>query len=79
MQDLSRYLDESDAQENDIKIFIDELRKYGAIRELNEAVLNRLIDRILIGEVRKINGEKVQEVKIIYNFVGDVSAETAIG
>ena len=79
MQDLSRYLDQSDAQESDIKLFIDELRKYGAIRELDEVVLNRLVDRILIGEVRKINGEKVQEVKIIYNFVGDVSAETAIG
>ena len=79
MQDLSRYLDQSDAQESDIQLFIDELRKYGAIRELDEAVLNRLVDRILIGEVQKIDGEKVQEVKIIYNFVGDVSAEAAIG
>ena len=42
------------------------------IRELDEAVLNRLINRILIGEARKENGEKVQEVRIIYNFVGDL-------
>ncbi|MBR1853350.1 MAG: DUF4368 domain-containing protein, partial [Lachnospiraceae bacterium] len=45
----------------------------GVIKELDETVLNHLIDKIYIGEVRKEDGEKVQEVKIIYNFVGEVS------
>jgi hypothetical protein len=34
--------------------------------------LNRLISKILIGEVRKMDGQKVQEVKIVYNFVGEI-------
>lgn len=72
MQELSKHLSESDAQEGDIRLFINEIRSFGTIRELDEAVLNRLIDRILIGEVQKINGEKIQEVKIVYNFVGDI-------
>ena len=55
-----------------IRLFIDEIRSFGAIRELDEAVLNRLIDRILIGEPHKENGERIQEVRIIYNFVGEV-------
>ena len=33
-------------------------------------MLNRLISRILIGEVKKVDGQKVQKVKIVYNFVG---------
>ena len=45
---------------------------YAIIEELDEAVLNRLISRILIGEVKKADGQKVQEVRIVYNFVGEI-------
>ena len=69
---MSKHLNESDAQDGDIRLFIEEIRKVGVIRELDEAVLNRLINRIHIGEARKGNGEKIQEVRIIYNFVGDL-------
>lgn len=54
--------------------FIEEIRKYAAIKELDEVVLNRLIKKIMIGEVQKVDGQKIQEVKIIYNFVGEISA-----
>ena len=46
--------------------------RYATIEELDEAVLNRLISKILIGEVKKVDGQKLQEVKIIYNFVGEI-------
>ena len=72
MRELSKHLDETDAQEGDIRLFIREIRKMGAIRELDEAVLNRLINRIFIGEAQKKDGEKVQEVRIVYNFVGEI-------
>ena len=32
----------------------------------------RLSSRILIGEVKKVDGQKVQEVRIVYNFVGEI-------
>ena len=44
--------------------------------QLDEGILNRLISRILVGEVKKIDGEKFQEIKIIYNFVGEIPAVT---
>ena len=45
-------------------------------QELDEGILNRLISRILVGEVKKVDGEKFQEIKIIYNFVGEIPAVT---
>ena len=63
----------ADAQESEVRTFIKEIRRYAAIEELDEAVLNRLISRILIGEIKKIGGQRTQEVKIIYNFVGEMS------
>ena len=52
-QELTLMMRQSDGQENDVKSFIKEIRQYATIKELDEAVLNRLVDRILIGEVRK--------------------------
>ena len=31
-----------------------------------------VISKILIGEVKKVDGQKVQEVRIVYNFVGEI-------
>ena len=50
----------------------DESRQYAAIQELDEAMLHRLISRIVVGEMKKVDGQKQQEVKIIYNFVGEI-------
>lgn len=62
----------SDEQESEVRTFIREIRQYTAIEELDETVLHRLISKILIGEVKKIDGQKVQEVRIVYNFVGEI-------
>ena len=63
----------SDEQESDVQSFIREIRQYTAITELDETMLHRLINKILIGEVRKVDRQKVQEVRIVYNFVGKIS------
>ena len=61
-----------DAQESEVRTFIKEIRRYAAIEKLDEVVLNRLISKILIGEVKKVDGQKVQKVRIVYNFVGEI-------
>ena len=72
IQDLALIMHRTDEQESDVRTFVQEIRKYATIQELDEAVLNRLISKILVGEVRKVDGQKYQEVKIVYNFVGEI-------
>ncbi len=69
LQDLALMMRRTDEQESDVRTFIREIRKYAAIQELDEAALNRLISKILVGEVQKIDGQKFQQVKIIYTFL----------
>jgi len=76
LHELSMVMHQSDTQENDVRTFIREIRQYVTIRELDEVVLNRLISKILIGEVKKVDGQKTQEVRIIYNFVGEIPTIT---
>lgn len=72
LQDLSLLIRRTESQESDVQTFIHEIRQYAAIQELDEAMLHRLISRIVVGEMKKVDGHKQQEVKIIYNFVGEI-------
>ena len=63
--EIQALLRDSVDQESDIRQFITEIRQYEAITELDEGILNHLIDKIMIGDVKKVNGEKVQEVRIM--------------
>ncbi len=76
LKELTLSLRRFNEQESDVRTFLREIRQYATIQELDEGILNRLISRILVGEVKKIDGEKFQEIKIIYNFVGKIPAVT---
>ena len=76
LKELTLSLRRSNEHESDVRTFIREIRQYATIQELDEGILNRLISRILVGEVKKVDGEKFQEIKIIYNFVGEIPAVT---
>ena len=72
MQEIATLISEEEHSEGDVQMFMGEIRRYAAITELDETVLNRLINRILIGEPKKVDGVKIQEVRIVYNFVGEL-------
>ena len=72
MQVITDELRTANDTEDDVRRFIEEIREYASIAELDETILNRLIDKIIISAVEVIGGEKVQKVRIIYNFVGEI-------
>jgi len=72
MQEIAALISEEEHSEGDVQMFMGEIRRYAAITELDETVLNRLINRILIGEPKNVDGVKTQEIWIVYNFVGEL-------
>ena len=72
MQTITDELRTASDTEDDVRRFIGEIRECASITELDEAILNRLIDRIIISAVEVVDGERVQKVRIIYNFVGEI-------
>ena len=72
LQELALVMRRTDEEEGDVRTFMQEICKYATIQELDEAVLNRLVSKILVGEVKKMDGQKCQEIKIVYNFVGEI-------
>ena len=72
MQDITDELRTASTVESDVRRFIEEIQGHVSITELDEVILNRLIDKIIVSAVEIIDGEKVQKVRIIYNFVGEI-------
>ena len=72
MQEITNELRVADSAESDVRRVIGEIREYASIMELDETILNRLIDKIIVSAVEVIDGEKVQKVRIVYNFVGEI-------
>ena len=63
------------AEESDDSIskFVSLVRNYTEVNELTPEILNSFIDKIYIGKPERIDGQRVQEVKIIYKLVGAVN------
>ena len=61
----------------DSSAWLDAIKGYADIRELDRIVLSELIDKITVGEARMVEGEKVIDVTIYYRFIGAVGQLTA--
>ena len=48
------------------------IRRYAEITELDETILFELVERIEVGETKKIRGLRVRDVKVFYRYVGNV-------
>ena len=72
MQEIAALISKEEHSEGDVRTFVEEIKRYAAITELDETLLNRLINRILIGKPEKIDGVRTQEVRIAYNFIGEL-------
>ena len=56
-----------------IECWIELIKEYAGYEQLDRPLLLSLIDKVIIGENYTVNGEKKRDVRIIYNFVGEIS------
>ena len=49
-----------------------QIKKFTDLEKLDAEILITLIDRIVVSEAAVIDGERVHEIQVIYNHVGDM-------
>ena len=54
------------------KQFIRVVRKFTEMQELTPEIVATLIERVEVGQAQVIDGVKKQEIKITYNFIGNI-------
>ena len=72
-QELKNALASSVQDEEKLSKFLKVVKSYTKIEELTPEILNSFIEKIYIGETEKYNGRKMQEVEIIYKFIGAIN------
>lgn len=63
------------AEESDSNIakFISLVKSYTEVTELTPEILNSFIDKIYVGKPERIDGQRVQDVRIVYKLIGAVN------
>jgi len=70
LQTIEDELNQEDDYTGNLQKLCDAIRYYADIRELTANMLNHLVERIEVGHVVEIDGQKQQEVNVIYRFIG---------
>ena len=73
IQEFKNALASSVQDEEKLSRFLKVVKSYTEIEELTPEILNSFIEKIYIGEAEKYDGRKMQEVEIIYKFVGAIN------
>ena len=73
IQEFKNALASSVRDEENLLKFLKVVKSYTEIEELTPEILNSFIEKIYIGETEKYDGRKMQEVEIIYKFVGAIN------
>ena len=67
-EQLTQYDEDTDRTEE----FLALVHKYTDITELTPVIINEFVDKILVHKAEKIDGERVMEIEIYFNFIGKV-------
>lgn len=71
--ELQNALTASVQDEEKLSKFLKIVKTYTEIQELTPEILNSFIEKIYIGETERYDGRKMQDVEIIYKFVGAIN------
>jgi len=55
--------------------FIKQVRQITNMEELTTEIAVTLIEKVIVSQAEKVNGQNQQKIKIIYNFIGDIDEE----
>lgn len=70
---LKTNLSATEESEKNVAKFIAIVKSYTEVTELMPEILNSFIDKIYIGKPERINGQRVQDVRIVYKLIGAVN------
>ena len=66
-------VDTYEQNKSDFDSFSAIIRKYVGIKELTPAIVNEFIKKIIVHAPEKVDGNRVQKVDIVFNFIGEIN------
>lgn len=73
---LEDWIETREDRNDSLNQFLALVKKYVEIPELTTTIVNELIRKIIVYAPDKLNGKRIQRIKIIFNFLGEVDLPT---
>ena len=58
-----------------VESFLGIVRKYTDIHELTGEIIREFVEKIIVHQAEKIDGQRVQKVRIVWNCIGEVDGQ----
>ena len=71
IKELSALIAAHNDTTSNIDSFLKIVRKYTEITELTAEIIREFIDKVYVYQSERIDGNKVQRIKIVYNCIGE--------
>ena len=72
--ELQEALNSTQDQQVNIDRFRALVHKYTDIQELTAEVLREFVEKVYVHQSKRIDGQKVQRIRIVYNCIGEFGA-----
>ena len=69
--ELQEALNSTQDQQVSIDRFLALVRKYTDIQELTAEVLREFVEKVFVHQTERVDGQKVQRIRIVYNCIGE--------
>lgn len=73
VKSLTEQIRTYEEKSEDISHFVKAIEKYTDLKELDAAILNTLIEKIVVHERELVDGERIQRIEIYYRYVGQLN------
>ena len=70
IKSLNAVIKEKKENDSNAENFVEMMKEYAEITELNAAMLHALIEKIVVHQAEIVDGEKIQRLDVYYKFVG---------
>lgn len=70
MTELQENIKQEERQSINVDRFLSIVKKYTHLTELTPEILHEFVDKILVHAPDKSSGRRLQEIEIIYNYIG---------
>ena len=69
---LGDTISESEQESVGINEFMGLIEKYIDLKELDRAIVHELIEKVVVHQAQKLNGQRTQQIDIYYRFIGKI-------
>ena len=70
IEKLQQELQKEESKSVNVNNFISIVKKYTDIQELTPQLVREFIEKIIVHDAQVIDGERIQEIEIVYNHIG---------